>query len=226
MKNKFNCWLWLLVASFFLNSEPGEAKVKDLELSAKLGLNLSQPISLPENYFTNSELAYIPGYYISGMVHYRYKIVSIGTGLGLKSIRFNYCFKYDYEDIVRLNYYFFPLEFKANLTKANPFFITCSAEFSTLFNDVNHEIQKLHLYEQYQLELYKWYQEKTNWYFFGIGKQFNPKTSMVIEIGYSGYVQNPPDSLPENSTALGYFAYHKKRILEFRVAISKIININ
>lgn len=230
MYQKVKIIIFLAILLVFFSGIFPLAAQTTLKFSAKGGLNLSRPVAIPEDLSTNGnsyKVHYVPGYDWAGLLKIDGKALSFASGIGYKSLNFNFernfKKKYPYSisesfAIIRLKYWYIPVNINVHLIPKNKLFISLSAEFCRLVNDVNYEIIERAARAEKNNEVLKWYKRQTLFIFLRGGFNINPKTIIVFGLGMTPKRVEQKEIAYEGDIHGSYFYFSKKQI-EFRIAV-------
>jgi len=206
----------------------------NISIGAVAGANFSRTISVPKSLYENGHSysqEYMSGVNWAGLIKFTKKRITIGTGIGCKTLNFNFQRKHPYSysyfetkyssfpiqrtlAFVRLNYVYFPLKMQFSFDQKQIFFICSGIEYAMLVNDVNTE--NIQWPGTYLLthEVHNWFKRNQLWIMVGAGIYMNSETTFNVEIGFTPtYVDK--DVMNES----GYF-YFSKKLFEIRITLS------
>lgn len=231
--------LIIIFISIFLAqtySAPLSAQIK-FNICVKGGFNLSQLIEIPEILYEHGnryQLSQLPGGAFAGEFKIRYKSLSILSGIGFKSLNFDFIRNFNAEQLqsinksksyVRMRQFFLPFSIDIPIIPKYEIFIPLSAEFCWLINNHNREILEWPGPIILNHKIYDWFKPISLFLFLGIGKKITSKFSIIFQTGVTtGFIDQKQSG---NEGAIEGFFYFPKKILEYRLLLSyDIINLN
>jgi len=212
------------------------ARIK-FNLCVKGGFSLSQLVEIPENLHEHGkryQLSPLPGGVLAGEFKIRYKTLSILSGVGFKSLNFDFIRNFNAEQpqfinksksYVRMRQLFLPFSIDIPIIPKYKLFIPLSAEFCWLINNYNQEILEWPGPIILNHKIHDWFKPNSLFLFLGIGKEVKSKFSIIFQTGVTtGFIEQKQAG---NEGAIEGFFYFQKKLLEYRLLLSyDISNLN
>lgn len=222
MKYTIYSLLVFMIFIFFNPEDVVRAKENKFTLSLGGGINQSKPIALPKTlgneYVTTHKITELRGLNIVGLVKRKYEHYVFATGLGYKTINFNFDQNFNppndwaiTQSIAepRLKYLYIPIKVYYP-TLYGKLYLSASAELCKLFDTINYEQIKSPIINQISdnNSLF-WFDEYELFLFLGIGGVVFNKINIEFEIGMTPTYVNYDYTIKEDST-LSLFHFAKK----------------
>lgn len=239
-KIKVECiCIFFLLSIFYTFPLMAQSTIK---VGAMIGAHISSPTDLPKNLHEKGHsysVNYVPGYNWAGLLKFNKRNFSITTGIGYKTLNFNFQQKYPSPytyftyyvysvesqiaiqrtlAMVRLNYIYLPLKMNLLLGQKKRFFISIGGEYAMLIHNIN--MENIEWPGTYLLMhgVDNWFKKNQFFITLGIGTRIKSETILAIEIGFTPKrVDEKYDPTVESEQ--GYF-YFSKKLVEIGITIS------
>jgi hypothetical protein len=227
MRNKIIIILLLLFISVQLSAQ--QKSNSNLLFEFRAGLNVSRPISIPEDISKNSnpDVCHIPALNWGMLVKYTKNNLCFSSGLGLKNLKFN--FERDLTGsisdrsniLIRMNYLYLPFRIDFYVDQSKTFFVTFCGEYNWLIEDVNFEVfynRRFDRINENSRSVYYWFKQNSLFFFVGFGKQIKHNTLIAFDLGFTPSNTGINQEILEGDYYGTNFNF-SKRLLELRISL-------